>query len=83
MNRSLLSRFIRGLARVVFSAVVGVLALGLTVWGALALYYSDLTAATLRLLPGSAFALGSAAILLFVCPCSYAFFSSTCYNEQS
>jgi hypothetical protein len=54
--------------RIVVRLLLGVVLLGLTAWGALAIYYSNLTPDALRTTLASAFALGSVVALLFIRP---------------
>ena len=61
-------RVIHGLLRIGHFVVVAIILLGMIGWGTLALYYSDLTSATLRCILGGVFALGSVVLLLFVRP---------------
>jgi Domain of unknown function (DUF4105) len=56
------------LLRVLCAIVFGVMLFGMISWGALALYYSDLTSTTLRTALSGVFALGSIVILLSVRP---------------
>jgi hypothetical protein len=57
-----------GVARVVFRLVAGVMVLGMTIWGALAIYYSEIATVGVRTALSSAFALGTTVGLLFVRP---------------
>ena len=65
---SFLFRLAQGLVRVLFYAVGSLLLLSMLGWGTLAIYYSDLSSATVRTILSSAFALGSVGTLLFVHP---------------
>ena len=56
------------LARVIFRIVTGVLLLGMTIWGALAIYYSDLVSATFRTALSVVFVVGALVVLFFVRP---------------
>lgn len=58
----------RGVLRIFRYVLVGLILLGMTAWGALAIYYSNLTPAALRTALASAFALGTIIVLLFVRP---------------
>ena len=57
-----------GLMRGVFRVFAGVMLLGMTTWGTLALYYSDITSAAFRTALSSVFALGTTTGLFFVRP---------------
>lgn len=57
-----------GLVRAVFCSVGGALLLGMTIWGALALYYADFASAAFRAVLSGGFALGSAVGLVVVRP---------------
>jgi hypothetical protein len=48
--------------------MIGCALLGMTLWGALAIYYSDIASASLRTTLSWAFALGNIAVLLFLRP---------------
>lgn len=61
-------KLICGVARVVFRIVAGAMLLGMTLWGALAIYYSDLAAIGFRTALSSAFVFGTIMGLLFVRP---------------
>jgi hypothetical protein len=54
--------------QVVFRLVTGAMLLGMTIWGALAIYYADLTSATFRTVLSVAFVLGTLGGLLFIRP---------------
>ena len=56
------------LGGVVFRLVAGTMLLGMTIWGALAIYYSDLASGGIRTALSSVFILGTAVGLLFVRP---------------
>lgn len=57
-----------GVARVVFRIVAGAMLLAMTIWGALAIYYSDLATIGFRTALSSAFVFGTMMGLLFVHP---------------
>jgi len=61
-------KLISGLGQVVFRIAVGVMVLGMTLWGALAIYYSDLTSSIFRTALSIIFVLGTLALLFFVRP---------------
>lgn len=58
--------------RVAFRIVAGVMLLGMTIWGALAIYYSDLASIGFRTALSSAFTVGTTVGLLFVRPLRWA-----------
>jgi len=59
---------IKGVVRVVFRLVAGAILLGMTIWGALAIYYSNIASVGFRTVLSSAFAFGTMMGLLFVRP---------------
>src|SRR4051794_38196060 len=61
-------KWTRGVLRVFRYVLVGMILLGMTAWGTLAIYYSNLPPAAVRTALASAFALGTAVALLFVRP---------------
>src|SRR5262249_37798073 len=58
----------RRLGRVIVRFVAGVMLLGMTIWGALALYYSDFASVGVRTALSGAFVLGTTIGLLFIRP---------------
>lgn len=61
-----------GVKRGIIGIIIGCVLLGMTLWGALAIYYSDLSSATLRTTLSWAFVLGSITVLLFLRPWRWA-----------
>lgn len=59
---------IRTLLRLITRVLLGIVLLGMILWGALAIYYSDLSSASLRMVLSYAFVSSSAILLLFLRP---------------
>jgi len=60
--------FVRTVLRLIARVLLGIVLLGMILWGALAIYYSNLSSASLCTLLSYAFAGGSAILLLFLRP---------------
>jgi hypothetical protein len=60
--------FVRTVLRLIARVLLGIVLLGMILWGALAIYYSDLSSASLRTTLSYAFVGGSALLLLFLRP---------------
>src|SRR5262249_31340480 len=62
------SSFVRRLRQITVRSLIGCILLGMIIWGALAIYYSNLSSVSLRTILSWAFALRSIAVLLFLRP---------------